>query len=392
MYGIFDKPLKQIEADDIQSLLDRNEREGQYLEYKLKESKEGITTDICAMANAQGGYIILGISEKPSENLDGEGYPSEIKGVSDAHNLERSLKEKTKDLIDPQIPGYDSRVIQINNKQVIIVQIPNSPVKPHFVRNSNKGPFPVRVARATYSWSMGDVRNQVISHINADERIEKLINRTLEHNPCKILNMPMFSILALPTYEGIDTLSIDLEQNKDFIFQPHKYSLNRPVIEYSTYQRYTLNGIENYNEEKASDGKKTIKFIQLHRNGMIEFSYSFYIYENFPDIDRIGSSIFAIAAIYAHFAKSISYFGPVTFCVNIFNIKDTYIRLTEINKLTEDSGNIEFQISYPTALEDRIPKDICLRIVNAFGLNILINDWEDYNNRYLDLISKLSKE
>lgn len=142
MFGIFENNLAALQLEDIQRLISENERENQFLEYKQVFDKDTIAADICAMANAQGGYLLLGISEKKSTDLDLEGYPDQIIGLEDANWVLLVLREKTKDLIDPYIFGLKTKLIPYKDKKsLVIIEVPNSASKPHFVKKSAAGPF-----------------------------------------------------------------------------------------------------------------------------------------------------------------------------------------------------------------------------------------------------------
>lgn len=84
MFGYFEnKSFNEINARDIEQVIESNERECQFLDYKRGESNpDDVISDICAFANAQGGYIIIGISEKSQEDIS-DGYPESIIGVKD---------------------------------------------------------------------------------------------------------------------------------------------------------------------------------------------------------------------------------------------------------------------------------------------------------------------
>ena len=94
MFGYFDnKIFNEINADDIKQLIESNERECQFLDYKRGETTpDDVVSDICAFANAQGGFIIIGINEKAQEDLS-EGYPESITGVDDPKIREIKIRE-----------------------------------------------------------------------------------------------------------------------------------------------------------------------------------------------------------------------------------------------------------------------------------------------------------
>lgn len=75
---INEKPYKQWTEDDLRTLLNNDDfREGQFLDYKRTfdflempdknqkaKAKNELRNDVCSFANADGGDLIVGISEK----------------------------------------------------------------------------------------------------------------------------------------------------------------------------------------------------------------------------------------------------------------------------------------------------------------------------------------
>lgn len=57
------KPLSEVEYDDLLEFLHEGREEGVRLDYK-QEWGSDIAKDTCAMANAQGGTILIGVKER----------------------------------------------------------------------------------------------------------------------------------------------------------------------------------------------------------------------------------------------------------------------------------------------------------------------------------------
>lgn len=120
--------------EDIRSLIDNSVEEGTELEYKrafpkLKENqkqkgKEELAKDISAMANANGGTIIYGLSEKDGEN--GRAIPDTIIPISSSEMSKDQLTQLISSIISPKIIGIEISTIPHDVGNVFIVKIPKS--------------------------------------------------------------------------------------------------------------------------------------------------------------------------------------------------------------------------------------------------------------------------
>ncbi len=79
---LFNKPLAEIEENDLQELIDTAVRESKDLDYKeslsveLPSEKKEFLSDVSSFANAIGGYLIYGVKE----NKEDSGLPVELCG------------------------------------------------------------------------------------------------------------------------------------------------------------------------------------------------------------------------------------------------------------------------------------------------------------------------
>ncbi len=94
--------------------------EGQQLEYKaVLPPSRTIAQLICSFANADGGYIVLGVSESPGRTL-------EIPGLSQDFHA-NSITHKALDLLSPQ-PQTHYQYIQHQGKSLYIIKVEKSGV------------------------------------------------------------------------------------------------------------------------------------------------------------------------------------------------------------------------------------------------------------------------
>lgn len=125
------KSFLSCTEDDLKVLVENNDyRENEYIDYKLNfafleiekgavrdAKKTEFKSDVCAFANADGGYLIFGIGDK-------NGCASEIKGIDIKNNdTDRFELDRRNDLngIQPKIPQIQFSFIQLNSGKYIVV-------------------------------------------------------------------------------------------------------------------------------------------------------------------------------------------------------------------------------------------------------------------------------
>ena len=132
---VFLKPLEELKFEDIERLKSNKICESEILDYKEQLLKvDELLRHVSAFANTQGGFLIFGVKE----NGKGE-YPEEILGV------DRSLvnKERMEQIILSNVqPRLNVKIQQVDHqdpsKVFIVIQIPDSYLKPHMKSQGDK--------------------------------------------------------------------------------------------------------------------------------------------------------------------------------------------------------------------------------------------------------------
>lgn len=132
--------------------------EGISLEFKRRVPRsERIAKEIVALANTNGGRIVLGVGD------DGT-----IKGVGDASEEEFLLRQATEAHCTPPVEYDTERIVVGDRNDVVVVTVPESHDKPHFLvgeSSSANGEEPVYV------------RVEERSVEASDETVERLENQ-----------------------------------------------------------------------------------------------------------------------------------------------------------------------------------------------------------------------
>src|SRR4030042_304426 len=132
---VFLKSLNDVEFQDIERLKTNKICESQILDYKvdLIEDRK-LLKQISAFANTQGGFLIFGVKETGKG-----GYPKEILGVEQNKINTERLEQVVLNNTEPRI-NIKMKVIELqdSSQSILIIEIPNSYLKPHMSAMDNK--------------------------------------------------------------------------------------------------------------------------------------------------------------------------------------------------------------------------------------------------------------
>ena len=133
---IFDnKPISDIDDQDLIDLIG-NQEEDLQVDFKQddydkdsnkpEKHKFEICKDVSAMANAAGGYILIGVDEDSR-------IAKEFFNIDNATGVAQRINDICLKYIKPRIPGLEVREYHLKqeNKDLVIVHIPTNEMRPH---------------------------------------------------------------------------------------------------------------------------------------------------------------------------------------------------------------------------------------------------------------------
>lgn len=188
------KPFAEWEIRDIESILgDSDYAENESIDYKAtcsileasdKEAKHHRKTefrhDVCAFANADGGYLFFGIAEE-------KGTPSKIVGIAlPDGNPDRFEQDRRSDLstISPAPPEVRFHFLPMadGKNYVIILEIGKGSMVPYVYReDSDKYRFYVRRGNGKQPCSYHEVQRMFQEGLVLQEELKKFSQRRLEY-------------------------------------------------------------------------------------------------------------------------------------------------------------------------------------------------------------------
>ncbi len=421
---MFNKPFNEITIKDIENLLfTRKERENNYLEYKEKlgnsdRDKREFLKDVSGIANASGGFLVVGVKEHKQSGL-----PVNICGIEKTignQKIDEWINNVLIANLDERIQ-YNLKIFEFKNKDekiVLLLYIPESPKKPHMITFQGKNNYYVRhntsVNPATQSEvkEMFEYSKKIISTLEEFLRIRNLYDEHdkyfgINENSIKLHNeihniktreLPFILYSFIPKYldqNRINTTSQDffewLEMNKTG-FEPASKS---EIFYFNKYQKIIkLNGItfpNTLNNAEQLEKQSYLNYFEILNNGFLESGisseiiYSRNIKEN-PPIEKTFvhlSRTIGYAWMLINFAKLFyeknGYYDEVIFQLSVVNVK-SFTLAGFVEKWAEPFG---FSFGNPPfCSHDKF------KIIEKFMVNEISQ--ESIKDMIMDLASKFS--
>lgn len=266
------KRLDEITITDLQYLVENNVQERRTLEYKAAlpdnsdSDKKEFLADISSLANAEGGDLIFGLSEK-------SGILEKDMGV-DVGNTDAEiarLENIARDGISPRI-ALDIRAIAVENRYVIVIRTKASMEAPHRVIYKGSDKFYKRNSNGKYAMDVTELRSAFLQSGELTERIRRFrISRIADikagDTPATIPDPSTFIAIHIVPLTAFTTSSRISPQMLQSFKAGNNNHLFRPLRASGWTPRINLDGIMVYAPD--TDGHN-ISYTQLCRDGKIE--------------------------------------------------------------------------------------------------------------------------
>ncbi len=301
-------PLDKITASDIERLIISGVAESVWLDFKrddysdkAKESRKERLKDISAMANSEGGDILVGLDED-DEGFAGELTPIEITNPDD---YQLRLRGIIRENFDPPISGIDLALIESGmalgdggaKRYYVVVRIPQSMNAPHMAKGG-LGRFYIRNGTRNDPATTQEIGNLLV-------RSKKMQERALEFHDARgeellaernALSVTIPNRRLGPGLGGIRGTGSPSYQRGFFLAhltplsrsEPHvelnlKSSVDVPLGQYATFSKaeITIDGLKSlFTNDGKPDG-----WIMKYRNGTIEAFRVGMVYQADPGPD-----------------------------------------------------------------------------------------------------------
>lgn len=231
---------------------------------KSDDDKLELAKDVCAFANADGGDLVLGISEK-------SGSASAILGLTGetADQLQRRIQQTLETRVEPRINGIRISAVDVDGGFVLVVRVPASYDGPHCVRDANaRRRFVIRNGTNASDMTFDQVRSAFDRTATLTERVRQFIDsRLLVLNTGKtwrpMLKGPVCVAYVVPLSSMSGRSSVDVSKlHDDYIgFLGDDWGGGSRTL--------NLDGLIVHPGGDHEDG--VYAFNQVFRNGALEF-------------------------------------------------------------------------------------------------------------------------
>lgn len=278
---INDKEFKDWTEGDLQEIIENDVyRENEFWDYKQtfavlecqdKESKRKkqneFRHDICSFANAEGGYLIVGVMEEA-------GVPTEINGIgiSNTDKFELDRRNELSGIL-PVVPKVEFSFIKLlNGNYVVVIRIYRGMYKPYLYReNEDNYRFYVRRGNRKQAMSYMEIRDDFLHSNLLSEEIKRFRKERLLSYIEEYPNTPFAIVQVIPAdFVNVDAMSLLYNEYKEKnikfhdIFNGLCYGHIFPNVDGISFPNYGYdNGI----------------YLQLYNNGISELFYKLDIRE-----------------------------------------------------------------------------------------------------------------
>ncbi len=378
---MFNKLFSEITATDIQTLINSGISENTNLEFKrevwgkLDEDRKEMLRDISSMANAYGGYFVIGMEE------DQAGEAKEIIDIPNVESERDSLLASLMANLHPRIIGLDINVIKFEDgKKILLIRVPDG-FNLHQVTFKGMYQFWKRHDRQKSRMTYDEIKDSIIkNHVGSGQSIELLEKRKQLHDKSKKV---ILMLTAQPIKAESELFKTSNTKLRDLLKSSGGRRAGWDFDISTSYPRPTLNGISIANENRA---------VNFYRNGYVEATVDIgfdegYVFNseqltinehqaNYPVLRREALIEFTFRFVrkVELMLKEIGYDAPMSFSLNLLNIKGFALRGGNERSsqyhspflYSESSIEVE-PLTYEFIDATTITKDLCDRVFQAYG-------------------------
>jgi len=265
--GIDKTDIDSIYVGDLEELVSNRTQESLRLEYKSTmygsndSQKKELLKDVSALANSQGGHLVIGIEEK-------KGVAEKLVGIvcDDSDKLNQWIEQILRSGLQPSLVGFKIRIIEVeDSKFAVVLRVPKSLRPPHRVAFKGYNRFYARNSSGVHQPDVEELRtmfNFSMEFINRarsfrDQRVA-LICSGEEDDPVIDEGKLIIHVIPFSSFGGTETLDVGRIKQLQNHFRPISSRYNNPY--------FNLEGLRM--RWGIADGNTG--YTQVYRNGTIE--------------------------------------------------------------------------------------------------------------------------
>lgn len=375
---IFNKPTIEVTLEDLESFIKEKLPENQFLDYKSeinleqRDDKKKFLADICAFANAYGGFIIIGIPEKNGIPISVDGF-----NVHDEDQLKLKIQNLILTSLQPVFTNITTHFLKLDNgRSVLIIQIDMSWNGPHRVTLKKTG-FYIRQENGNSEMDYYQIRSSFLGKEKILKDAKNFIRERVQmiaagNDPTNMLKGPKLILHIVPL------LSIEGNKQVDISRYRREFKLTQPITPYSNLGKLiNLDGLitTGLRDDRLS------AYMLLFRNLCVEacdFTNIFLQEQNRRIVFAVGESLVSSINRYYTLLSENEIIGPSILSLNLCNVKGYSIQMPlsmgiiERHPLDRDLVRIETILDeIPGSVDElRVKLDPLFKIFfNAFGMS-----------------------
>ena len=328
----------------LEKIISEKISEGDALEYKNYHFENGKLTsidqrkisklfkEIYALANYNGGKIILGVTEDNNHNPSGL---SDVGVTSDTFEMwEQALRNKLSIDIIPSLYGIKTELVEISDDiNCIIIDVPRSVLKPHAFNTGSNHEFYIRNGNTSIQMRYNDLKNSFNEFTFKQEKIRRFIDdrisfilngdldESLAYDSSLVLHIiPEWSLneanfLNLSSIKNQNTFSVfsppqstgESSYNADGLIRVYGLESERNVMSYT--QIFSNSCIESVEVRSLND----------YKDGIIY------------DWNKLEKLLVENISSFVKDLKSLNVYGGFYFTVTLLNVKNKRVKQGDWN-------------------------------------------------------------
>ena len=361
------KSFLDCNEDDLQALIDNPDyRENEYIDYKRtfsflemdKNNPKRIShiaefrSDVCAFANADGGYLLFGISDK-------NGMAKELVGVDiDANNTDKFELDRKNNLspILPKIPSVQFKFISLNNGKYVVVLFVHRDAYAPYVHIENERDYKVykRIGNGKSTMSYMELKIMFNQSLSLDAEVLKYRQQRIDYYRSQE-DTPEHRYSQFLLFHIIPDTFVDSSYNKNlYMLSKQKPTLKFSSVFYNMRCSYmaspNVDGLRYAGDGRENDGL-------LNNNGIAECFFPAHMYfndyiEDSPFMYKYAwDDISPMAKQYIRVMQDVIETKRIFLCISILGCKNT---ITNYGEFREVIGRIDRDsiLCNPVVIED----------------------------------------
>lgn len=268
--------FSEIDATTLDELVSVGAAESLFLEFKRESygaadrDKREFLKDISALANTQGGHLIIGVDE----DRGAAARITPIVGI-DIDVEQTRLESMARAGLEPALAGLQIKRIGYGDGHVIVIYVPRSYNPPHRVTAQGSNRYWARTSTGTYELGLEELRLLFGQQSSMEERARMFVRQRALEISSGNGSVPIETGRGVLAFHVLPLLSFGART---------RHSIER--LRESFREAFVISGNRmgtTVNLEgliAAADGRRFKAYTQVFRDGSIEFACSGFIYED----------------------------------------------------------------------------------------------------------------